>query len=125
MLWDELGQDKRKVTSIHRFWWWVFHRLPRAWVSRIVAGYIADCGAILKDNLAGSEHDAWLRVHILTAMFYRSIYELNRDESAFNTVHTALVSIRALCAAAANTLALWDTDKKWSPLGGAGSDEVH
>ena len=123
MIWESLGKDEVKVTE--RWWWWIFRRLPRKWVTRIVAGYIADCGKMMHDSLQENECDAWLRLHMLSAMFYRAMYAMDKDEKAFDVAYRALLSIRIVCAAASNTLAFLDPDKAYGHLGGSGEDEIH
>jgi hypothetical protein len=123
MIWESLG--KKDITRSERAWWWVFRHLPRKWVMQIVAGYIADCGKMMHDSLLEAECDSWIRLHMLSAMFYRAMYSLDKDPKAFEVAYKTLVSIRAVCAAAANTLAFIDPDKAYGHLGGDGEDEVH
>ena len=123
MIWESLG--KKNVTRSERVWWWVYRKLPRRFIMRLVAGYIAECGKMMHDSLQESECDAWIRLHMLSAMFYRAMYSLDKDEKAFEVAYKTLISIRAVCAAAANTLEFLDPDKAYGHLGGTGGEEVH
>jgi len=124
MIYENLGKGKIP-TRKQRIAWWIYRHLPRAWTLSLVAGYIAECGKMMHDCLSEEQCDAWLRLQMLSAMFFRLMHRLDDDPDAFDAAVKTLTSIRCVCAAAANTLDFIDPDKSYGHLGGSGGDEVH